>query len=154
MCKRHPNDMGEPEIRAFLVHLASHKHLAASTQNQALAAILFLYREVLHRELEPILISRDKRPERLPTVLTHDEALRLIAHLSGSYKLMAQLLYGAGLRLLECVRLRVQDIDFDYRAVIVRDGKGQKTVSRRSPNWRCPIYNARSSASACCTPTI
>jgi integron integrase len=124
--KRHPNDLGESEIRAFLVHLASQQHLAASTQNQALSAILFLYREVLNRELEPILISSAKRPERLPTVLTHDEALSLIAQLSRPYRLMAQLLYGSGLRLMECVRLRVQDIDFDYCAVIVRDGKGQK----------------------------
>lgn len=124
--KRHPADMGEADIRAFLVHLASQQHLAASTQNQALSAILFLYRQVLHRELEPILISSAKRPERLPTVLTHDEAVRLIAHLSGPYKLLAQLLYGSGLRLTECIQLRVQDIDFDYRAVIIRDGKGQK----------------------------
>ena len=124
--KRHPNDMGALEIQAFLLHLATHRNVAASTQNQALSAILFLYREVLHKEIDPILLSGAKRPERLPTVLTHEEALRVINQLTGTQKLMAQILYGSGLRLMECVRLRVKDIDFEYKTITVRDGKGEK----------------------------
>jgi len=124
--KRHPKDMGAPEIQAFLIHLATELNLAASTQNQALSAILFLYREILHIEIDPILLSSAKRPERLPTVLAHTEAMRVINQLTGTHKLMAQILYGSGLRLMECVRLRVKDIDFDYKAITVRDGKGEK----------------------------
>jgi integron integrase len=124
--KRHPAEMGATEIQAFLAHLASERTVAASTQNQALSAILFLYREVLRKEIEPILLSSAKRPERLPTVLTHEEVLRVINHLSGTHKLMAQLLYGSGLRLMECIRLRMKDIDFEYKAITVRDGKGEK----------------------------
>jgi integron integrase len=124
--KRHPNDMGAPEIRAFLAYLATQRNVAASTQNQALSAILFLYREVLHKEIEPILLSHAKRPERLPTVLTRDEVLTVIHQLSGNHKLMAQLLYGSGLRLMDCLRLRIQDIDFEYKTITVRDGKGEK----------------------------
>ncbi len=124
--KRHPNDMGAPEIQAFLTYLATQCNVAASTQNQVLSAILFLYREVLHKEIEPILLSSAKRSERLPTVLTREEALAVIHHLGGIYKLMAQLLYGSGLRLMDCLRLRIQDIDFEHRTIIVRDGKGEK----------------------------
>ncbi|MGQ0602685.1 MAG: integron integrase, partial [Anaerolineales bacterium] len=100
---------------------------AASTQNQALNALVFLYRQVLHQDLdgriEPV---RAKRPERLPVVLTRDETHRLLDQLSGDYHLSAQLLYGSGLRLLECLRLRIKDIDFEQRAIVVRDGKGMK----------------------------
>ncbi len=124
--KRHPAEMGAQEIQAFLVHLATQRNVSASTQNQALSALLFLYREVLHKEIEPVLLSTAKRPERLPTVLSRDEALRLLDHLSGTHKLMAQLLYGSGLRLMECVRLRVKDVDFEYKCITVRDGKGEK----------------------------
>jgi integron integrase len=124
--KRHPAEMGVPEIQAFLAHLASERNVAASTQNQALSAILFLYRDVLHKELEPVLLSSAKRPERLPTVLTRDETLRVIQQLTGVHKLMAQLLYGSGLRLMECVRLRIKDMDFEYKTITVRDGKGEK----------------------------
>jgi len=124
--KRHPAAMGAPEIQAFLVYLASQRQVSASTQNQALSALLFLYREVLHKEIEPILLSNARRPERLPTVLAHEEVLRLIDKMSGHYKLMAQILYGSGLRLMECVRLRLKDIDFEYRTITVRDGKGEK----------------------------
>ena len=124
--KRHPQTMGAPEIQAFLTHLATERKVAASTQNQALSAILFLYREVLHLQLDPILPSSAKRPERLPTVLTRAEALRVIDHLDGLHKLAAQLLYGSGLRLMECLRLRIKDLDFDYKTVTVRDGKGEK----------------------------
>ncbi len=125
--KRHPLEMGAPEIQAFLTHLAVEKNVSASTQNQALSAILFLYREVLQKELDPILLpSTAKRPERLPTVLTRGEVLAIINQMTGVYKLMAQLLYGSGLRLMECLRLRIKDIDFDYRTITVRDGKGEK----------------------------
>jgi site-specific recombinase XerD len=127
--KRHPREMGMPEINAFLTHLATHRNVAASTQNQALSALLFLYREVLEINLDSVdslAPIRAKRPDRLPNVLTRDEALRVIAGLSGAHQLMAKLLYGSGLRLMECVRLRVKDIDFDYKTVNVRDGKGGK----------------------------
>lgn len=124
--KRHPNEMGAPEIQAFLIHLAGERNISASTQNQALSAVLFLYREVLHKEIEPVLLSAAKRPERLPTVLSREEAVRIIAQMSGLFKLMAQILYGSGLRLMECVRLRVKDIDFEYKTITVRDGKGEK----------------------------
>jgi integron integrase len=125
--KRHPLEMGAPEIQAFLVHLANDRKVSASTQNQALSAILFLYREVLQKELDPLILpSTAKRPERLPTVLTRGEALAVINQMTGPYKLMTQLLYGSGLRLMECLRLRLKDLDFDYRTITVRDGKGEK----------------------------
>ena len=124
--KQHPETMGAAEIRAFLAHLATDRNVAASTQNQALSAILFLYREVLHKEIETILLTDAKRPERLPTVLNRDEVVRILAQLTGTHKLMTQLLYGSGLRLMECVRLRVKDLDFEYKTITVRDGKGEK----------------------------
>jgi len=123
--KRHPAEMGLPEIQAFLTHLAVDKNVAPSTQNQALAALLFLYREVLHIELEgPLESVRARKPKRLPVVLTREEVRRVIACMSGVHQLMAKILYGAGLRLMECVRLRVQDLDFHYQTILVRDGKG------------------------------
>ena len=125
--KRHPNEMGTAEIEAFLTHLAVAQKVAASTQNQALSALLFLYREVLRSPLDASIDAvRAKKPKRLPTVLTKDEALRVIGGLSGLQQLMAQLLFGSGLRLLECVRLRVKDVDFAQRQIIVRDGKGME----------------------------
>lgn len=125
--KRHPKDMGRPEIEAFLTHLAVHENVAASTQNQAYSALLFLYREVLQQELDgPINALRAKKPRRLPVVLTQAEARRLISAMSGQYRLMAQLLYGSGLRLAECLHLRVKDIDFEQRQIVVRSGKGNK----------------------------
>lgn len=124
--KRHPLEMGAPEIQAFLSHLASERSVAASTQNQALSAVLFLYREVLQKEIEPVLLSSAKRPERLPTVLSRQEIMRIIAQMNGIHKLMAQILYGSGLRLMECIRLRVKDVDFEYKTLTVRDGKGEK----------------------------
>ncbi len=124
---RHPRKMGVPEIEAFLSHLAAEEHVAASTQNQALQAILFLYREVLGREVaEPIRALRARKPKRLPTVLSRQEVQTLLAHLSGVHLLLAQLLYGSGLRLMEGLRLRVQDLDFTYHTITVRDGKGEK----------------------------
>ncbi len=103
------------------------EHVAASTQNQALSALLFLYREVLEQDLDfPIDAIRAKKPKRLPTVLTREEVARVLVQLSGTHRLMAQLLYGSGLRLMECVRLRVKDVDFAQRQMIVRDGKGMQ----------------------------
>ncbi|HEX8845334.1 MAG TPA: integron integrase [Pyrinomonadaceae bacterium] len=125
--KRHPREMGADEIRQYLSHLATDEHVAASTQNVALAALLFLYREVLLLEL-PLVegVERAKRPQRVPVILTPEEVRRVLAKLSGTHHLMASLLYGSGLRLMECVRLRVKDLDFPYRQLIVRDGKGEK----------------------------
>ena len=123
--KRHPKDMGAAEVEAFLTHLATEGHVAASTQNQAFSALRFLYREVLHRELDaPVHALRAKESQHIPTVLTKDEARQVIAQRSGVYQLQAKLLYGSGLRLLECLRLRVKDIDFERRAITVRDTKG------------------------------
>jgi integron integrase len=123
--KRHPTEMGEEEIAAFLSHLAIHGRVAASTQNQAFSALLFLYQQVLDRKLDYLAgVERVKRPPKLPVVLTKKEAHAVIAHLSSAYRLMAELLYGSGLRLLECLRLRVKDIDFGYDQITVRDGKG------------------------------
>ena len=125
--KRHPREMGVDEIRQYLSHLATEGRVAASTQNQALSALLFLYREVLGMELPYIDgVERAKRPVRVPVVLTREEAGRVLSHLGGTYGLMASLLYGSGLRLMECVRLRVKDVDFGYRQITVRDGKGEK----------------------------
>jgi len=125
--KRHPQELGAHELEAFLTDLAVRGQVAASTQNQALSALLFLYREVLGKEL-PWLdnIRRAKRPERLPTVLSREETRLLLGELTGVCWLQASLLYGSGLRLLECLRLRVQDIDFTRREVMVRHGKGGK----------------------------
>jgi len=125
--KRHPRELGAPEVTAFLSHLAVAGQVAASTQNQALAALLFLYREVIDEPL-PWLndIVRAKRPVRKPSVLTADEAQRLLSQMRGPKLLMASLLYGAGLRLRECLGLRVKDVDFGYRQIFVRDGKGGK----------------------------
>ena len=107
--KRHPNDMGRAEIEAFLTHLAVDLNVAASTQNQAFSALLFLYRDVLHKDLDgPIDALRASKPKRLPTVLTKEETRRVIECMSGVHQLMAKLLYGSGLRLMECVRLRVK----------------------------------------------
>lgn len=124
---RHPHDLGGAEVAAFLTYLAVDQHVAASTQNQALSALLFLYREVLKQELHyPIDTVRAKESQHLPAVLTKDEARRVIAQLSGIHQLLAKLLYGSGLRLLECLRLRVKDLDFERRAIIVRDTKGDE----------------------------
>lgn len=124
--KRHPKDMGVPEIQAFITHLAVEKNVAASTQNQALSALLFLYRHVLQIEIDiPSDIIRAEKSKTLPTVLTPQEARAVINNMSGVTQLMAKILYGSGLRLMECVRLRVKDIDFGNHQIIVRDGKGE-----------------------------
>ena len=125
--KRHPKYMGEREISQFISQLATHRRVAASTQNQALNALVFLYKHVLRIELGDFgPMQRAKRPERLPTVLTQTEVSRLLAAMSGPHRLMAKLMYGSGLRLMECVRLRVKDIDFERSQITVRDGKGKK----------------------------
>jgi integron integrase len=125
--KRHPREMGPAEIQAFLTHLAVEGNVAASTQNQALSALLFLYGQVLDIELPRLAgIAPARRPHRLPAVFTREEARGVIAHLKGDYALMARLLYGSGLRLLECLRLRVKDIDFARLQITVREAKGNK----------------------------
>lgn len=125
--KRHPREMGAPELTAFLSYLANQHNVAASTQNQALHAILFLYRDVLKIDL-PWLdqVQRAKKPQHLPVVFTREEVKALLAQLQGTMWLMAMLTYGSGLRLLECLRLRVKDVDFHYKQLLVRDAKGQK----------------------------
>ncbi len=125
--KRHPREMAEAEVTEFLTHLARDGGVAASTQNQALSALLFLYKQVLKQEIGwQEGVERAKRPARMPVVLTHDEVHKIFAHLHGTLRLMAGLLYGSGLRLMECVRLWVKDVDFGYVRIIVRDGKGAK----------------------------
>ena len=125
--KRHPAEMGVPEISCFLTSLAVDRKVAASTQNQALSALLFLYRAVLEVDV-PWMddLVRARRPERLPVVLIRDEVRAVLQRLTGPTRLMAYLLYGAGLRLLECCRLRVQDVDFGASQIVVRAGKGDK----------------------------
>ena len=119
--------MGEEQIAEFLTYLAVEKHVAASTQNQALSALVFLYQQVLDRKLDFIdKVERVKRPPTVPVVLTRAEARAVLAQLKGNYRLMVHLLYGSGLRLLECLRLRVKDIDFGYRQIMVRESKGMR----------------------------
>ena len=123
---RHPNEMGNDEVNEFLTYLAVERRVAASTQNQALSALLFLFRKVLQREIQ-LNAPRAKTPERLPVVLSHDEVRRLLVNIpQGPMRAMAGLMYGAGMRLMETCRLRVKDIDFDRKQIIVRDGKGEK----------------------------
>ena len=123
--RRHPREMGAPEVEAFLSALAVEGRVAASTQNQALSALLFLYREVLDIELPWMAdVVRAKRPRRLPTVLSEHEVARLLAQMDGRAWLVASLLYGTGMRMLEGLRLRVQDLDLVRREILVRDGKG------------------------------
>ncbi len=125
--KRHPQEMGGLEIEAFLADLAQEHHVAASTQNQALSAIRFLYKNVLQQEIPPLPnVVHIGRPKHLPTVLSHDEALAVIKRMTGKTHLMARLLYGSGLRLMECLRLRVNDLDFSNHLIIVRDENGEK----------------------------
>ncbi len=125
--KRHPQDMGKSEIEAFLSHLVMERNVASSTQNQAFNAILFLYKYVLDTDMpEDINALRSKKPVRVPTVMTREETLKLLALMHGTHQLMAKLIYGCGLRVMECVRLRIKDIDFEMNQIVVRDGKGKK----------------------------
>ena len=132
--KRHPGEMGAREVTAFLSWLATERNVAAATQNQALSALVFLYRHVLGAGL-PWLdgLVRAQRPVRLPVVLSEAEVRRLLEPLEGGARLMAGLLYGAGLRQIECLSLRVKDIDFNYRQIIVRDGKGARDRATMLP---------------------
>jgi len=124
--KCHPQEMGAPEVQAFLNYLAVDQHVSASTQNQALNALVFLYKHVIKKELGTIDAIRAQRPKRLPVVLTREENQKILSLLSGGNHLMASMLYGSGLRLMECLRLRIKDIDFSAKHIIVRDGKGSK----------------------------
>ena len=142
---RHPNEMGAPEVEAFLTHLAVRRNVAASTQNQALAALLFLYREVLNIDL-PWLdgVTRANRPPRLPVVLDKDEVKALLAQLDGTSWLVASLMYGSGLRLMEALRLRVKDVDLSRREITVREGKGGKDRRTLLPDALVdPLRNQR-----------
>jgi len=146
---RHPEEMGEEEIRAYLSHLAVNRNVAASTQNVALAALLFLYRDVLKKNLARIEdIERARLPTRLPVVFTREEVRALMKRLSGVDLIAASLMYGAGLRLMECLRLRVKDIDFSYNQITIRSGKGEKDrvtmlpASLKEP-LRCHLLNVR-----------
>jgi len=124
---RHPEDMAEPEVVAFLSYLATQRNVAAATQNQAFNALVFLYKAVLDRPLGDLGgLVRAKQPQRLPTVLTAEEVGRVLRCLDGHHWLPACLMYGSGLRLMESMRLRVKDLDFDHRAIVVRSGKGSK----------------------------
>ncbi len=124
--KRHPSEMGTPEVEAFLNYLAVDRTVAASTQNQAFSALLYLYREVLRLPLGDINALRAREPKRLPTVLTKTEVRNILGHLSGVYGLMAHLLYGSGMRLMECIRLRIKDLDFGHGRILIREGKANK----------------------------
>lgn len=141
--KRHFKDMGEREIEDFLTHMAVDLKVASSTQNQAFNALLFLYREVLKIELkESINAIRAKKPQKLPNVLTKSEALKVLAAMDSIYRLMATLMYGSGLRLMECLRLRVKDVDFARDQIIVRDGKGFKDRVTVLPKTIVPALEA------------
>ncbi|MFA7388672.1 MAG: integron integrase [Thiohalobacteraceae bacterium] len=146
---RHPGEMGETEVAQFLSHLALERHVAPSTQNQALNALCFLYRHVLDKPLQRLgEVARAKRPQRIPVVFTHDEVTRIFAQMRGIPWLAANLLYGSGLRLMECLRLRIKDVDLERREIRVRDGKGKKdrvTVlpARLIPHLRKNIERAR-----------
>ena len=132
---RHPASMGAPEINAFLSHLASIERVSASTQNQALSALLFLYRRVLGVDIGELGdVVRARKPYRLPIVMTREEVRAVLSHLHGDRWLMASLLYGAGLRLQECLNLRVQDIDFNGNRILIRDGKGRHDRYTMLPN--------------------
>lgn len=132
--KRHPAEMGAAEIKAFLTHLAKDENVSSSTQNQALNALLFLYRNVLQMDLPiPLHALRAKRSEHLPTVLSKDEVARVLSGMRGLHQLMAKLLYGCGLRLMECMRQRVKDVDFEQSQIIIREGKGEKDRATMLP---------------------
>lgn len=134
--KRHPKDLGAAEVGAFLTGLATQRGVSASTQNQALCALLFLYKQVLGVELSSVDgVTWAKRPERVPVVLTREEVAALLQRMRGREWLMASLMYGTGLRLMECVQLRIQDLDFGYRQITVHNGKGAK-------DWYVPLPDA------------
>jgi integron integrase len=137
--KRHPAEMGAPEITAFLNHLPAERQVAASTQNQALSAILYLYRRVLEREPGEFTgLQPAHRPKRVPAVLTREETQRLLAGLDGVARLMVMLLYGGGLRLVECLQLRIKDVNLERREIVIRSGKGDKDRVTTLPETALP----------------
>jgi len=139
---RHPSELGAREVTAFLTHLAVHERVSAATQNQALCALLFLYREVLHDPLEWVDdVVRAKKPHRLPVVLTRDEVRAVLRAMHGTARLMATMLYGAGLRLTECITLRVKDLDFTMHQITVRAGKGGKDRVTMLPRALDPLLH-------------
>jgi len=148
--KRHPRNLGAEHIEAYLSHLATSVKVSASTPNQALSALLFLYKRVLDKDLPRLDdIIRAKRPVRIPVVLSRSEVSRVLDAMRGKHRLMASLLYGSGLRLVECLRLRIKDIDFEYLQLNIRDGRGKK--DRRTnlsdqlvPHIKQQMNNARS----------
>ena len=147
--KRHPADLAADEVERFLTSLAVEGHVAAATQNQALSALLFLYKQVLALEL-PWLdgVERAKKPQRLPVVLTREEATALLGEMTGLLWLMGSLLYGTGMRLMECVRLRVKDIDFERGEIMIRQGKGGKDRHTMLPrSLRRPLHAQLAEAS-------
>jgi integron integrase len=136
---RHPREMAEREVKEFLTWLALQRKVAAATQNQALNALVFLYAKVLAKPLGDIgAAMRAKRPPRLPVVLSHDEAMAIIGELPSPYRLMASIMYGSGVRLVECARLRVKDLDFSRQLIVVRDGKGGKDRTTLLP---APLFD-------------
>lgn len=141
--KQHPRLLGAQQVSECLTHLAVEKHVAAATQNQALSAILFLYQKVLEFQLDWLQdVVRAKRPQRLPTVLTRTEVSRLLGQLEGSPGLIARIMYGAGLRVLEALRLQVKDLDFAYKQITVREGKGNKDRRTLLPEAVIPQLRA------------
>lgn len=149
--KRHPREMGEADVERFLSGLATERHVAAGTQNQALSALLFLYRDVLGIELPWMEnITRATRPRRIPTVLSRDEIHRLFAAMDGRAGLIANLLYGTGMRLMEGLRLRIHDVDFSRNEITIRSGKGGK--DRRTVLPRLLISRSQASQRAHAAP--
>ena len=136
---RHPDTMGEAEVNAFLTHLAVERNVAASTQNQAMCALLFLYNAVLNRPLNELQVVRANRPKRLPSVMTREETTRVLTAMPGTAKLVAQLQYGGGLRVLEALQLRVKDVEFDGSKIVVRDGKGFQDRVTVLPSVLVPV---------------
>lgn len=140
--KRHPRNMSAPEVEGFLTHLAVEGRVSPSTQNQALAALLFLYRDVLTMDLPWLKdVHRAKRRQKLPVVLTSREVQAVLSRMHGRALVMAQLLYGSGLRLMECLRLRVKDVGFERREILVRDGKGGKDRVTMLPDAIVPALH-------------
>lgn len=123
---QNPRSLGEQQINTFLSHLAVHENIAASTQNQALCAIIFFFKNVLDKEVGDLSLIWAQKSRKIPVVLSRDEVKSLLSHLDNEYKLMALLMYGAGLRLLEVLRLRIKDVDFNYKQLLIRDAKGHK----------------------------
>ena len=142
--KRHPAELGAGEVEAFLTHLAAVREVSASTQNQAKSAVLFLYRDVLAIELPWLAhVEKAKEPSRLPVVLTHEEVALVLRALDGVHLLLGRLLYGSGLRIMEGVRLRVKDVEFSRREILVRDGKGHKDRVSVLPDGIAPALKAQ-----------